>query len=106
MCKSIPNDLPSWEPYPHENNAFIIHVGSLWQRIVEGVLEYAFRVGAIHSNQNHYAHEGMIATVADFLLSGTLRFSTTTECHSPPFICPSTSLPPHGSMSSSSVAWN
>jgi acyl-coenzyme A thioesterase PaaI-like protein len=63
-----PTDIPGWDPCSHENNAFILHVGTIWQRTTEGVREYAFRVGKVHCNQNDSAHGGMIATFADFAL--------------------------------------
>jgi acyl-coenzyme A thioesterase PaaI-like protein len=59
--------LPGWTRYD-EPNAFMLHNGPLWGRIVDGRREYAFRGGDIHGNLNGVVHGGMITTFADHAL--------------------------------------
>lgn len=54
-----------------QKDAFMAHVGPIWQRPIDDRWEYAFEGRHILSNRNGSMHGGMIATFADYALGHT-----------------------------------
>jgi uncharacterized protein (TIGR00369 family) len=60
-------EMPGWQSYD-EPNIFMLHVGPLWTRMVDGWPEYAFRASRHHLNLNGVVHGGMLTAFADHAL--------------------------------------
>jgi uncharacterized protein (TIGR00369 family) len=66
---------PGWVPAPI-GGAFALHNGPLFARWHEDRLELGFRVGPLHVNPGQACHGGMLAMLADILISTAAQYQT------------------------------
>ena len=66
---------PGWVQAP-VGGAFAIHNGPLFARWHEDRLELGFRVGPTHVNPGQACHGGMLAMLADILISTAAQYQT------------------------------
>jgi acyl-coenzyme A thioesterase PaaI-like protein len=58
------------------DDGFVGHVGGLWRRETDGVMQVAFIARPIHANRNGVVHGGMLMTFVDRAMGQTARFAT------------------------------
>ena len=61
-------DMQGWTLYEEAGNPFMLHIGPVWDRVVDGRREYAFLPEAVHCNLNDVVHGGMLTAFADHAL--------------------------------------
>ena len=72
MKNKLKND--GWQMNP--DDGFVGHVGGLWQREIDGHMQFAFIALDIHTNRNGVVHGGMLMTFVDRAMGQTARLAT------------------------------